>query len=51
VKIFPGVPPPPALAYVDENRAHWCNEPDIEVQGHLIGLAAYFHATVNHTKP
>lgn len=43
-KIFDNNPPPPLKAYVDVTHAHWCNEPDIEVQGHLIGLAAYFCA-------
>jgi hypothetical protein len=42
-KIFNNRAPAPFKSYVDEVRAHWCNEPDIEVQGHLIGLAAYFH--------
>lgn len=45
-KIYRGrTPPPPQKAHVDMSGAHWCNEPDIEVQGHLIGLAAYFHAS------
>jgi endoglucanase len=50
-KIYQGrIPPPPEKAYVDAVNAHWCNEPDIEVQGHLIGLAAYFHATALTSK-
>ncbi|MFA6560402.1 MAG: glycoside hydrolase family 9 protein [Verrucomicrobiia bacterium] len=45
-KTYPDrAPPPPQKAYDDRAGAHWCNEPDIEVQGHLIGLAAYFHAS------
>lgn len=45
LKRFTGPVPPPAKSYMDIIPAHQCNEPDIEVQAHLIGLAAYFHAT------
>jgi endoglucanase len=34
-------PPPAMKSYVDVTSTHWCNEPDIEVQGHLIGLLAW----------
>jgi len=37
--------PPPAKAYVDRNATHWCNEPDIEVQGHWIGMLAWSEAS------
>lgn len=44
---FKGTPPPPEKSYVDIVTAHQCNEPDIELQGHLIGLVAYFYATAS----
>lgn len=43
-RFFKDTPPPPLKSYVDVTNSHWCNEPDIEVQGHLIGLCAYFIA-------
>jgi len=43
-------PPPPEKAYIDVVTAHWCNETDIEVQGHLIGLSAYFHSTAGTSR-
>lgn len=39
------VPLPPMKSYVDGWANHWCNEPDIEVQGHLIGLLAWAEAS------
>ncbi len=42
LKRFTGPVPPPAKSYMDIVPAHQCNEPDIEVQAHLIGLAACF---------
>ena len=35
--------PPPMKAYVDNRGAHWCNEPDIELQGYLVFFTGYFH--------
>ncbi len=43
-KTYAGRPvPPPMKAYVDRPTSHWCNEPDIEVQGYLVLFAGYFH--------
>jgi endoglucanase len=47
-------PLPPMKSYVDQVSTHWCNEPDIEVQGHLIGLLAWAdasHLTVDSRFP
>lgn len=44
LKIYKGSSPSPEKSYEDITNAHWCNEPDIEVQAHLIGMAAYFYA-------
>ena len=38
-------PLPPMKSYVDQVATHWCNEPDIEVQGHLIGMLAWADAS------
>jgi endoglucanase len=38
-------PVPPMKSYLDLQNTHWCNEPDIEVQGHLIGLLAWADAS------
>jgi len=38
-------PLPPMKSYVDGWANHWCNEPDIEVQGHFIGLLAWAEAS------
>jgi len=48
------VPLPPMKSYVDQVTTHWCNEPDIEVQGHLIGMLAWAdagHTTTATTNP
>jgi endoglucanase len=37
--------PPPMKAYFDRRTDHWCNEPDIEVQGYLVLFLGYFHFT------
>ena len=47
-KVIPSrfkAPLPPMKSYVDEAVTHWCNEPDIEVQGHLIGMLAWADAS------
>ena len=40
-------PLPPMKSYVDEVAAYCCNEPDIEVQGHLIGMLAWCEASAS----
>lgn len=42
---YKGSTPTPEKSYVDIVGAHCCNEPDIEIQAHLIGMSAYFYAT------
>jgi hypothetical protein len=32
-------------AYFDRRTDHWCNEPDIEVQGYLALFSGYFNFT------
>ncbi len=46
LKIYKGSSPPPEKSYEDIVALHWCNEPDIEVQAHLIEMAAYFSAII-----
>ena len=50
-KVYGGRPvPAPMKAYVDRQTAHWCNEPDIELQGYLALFAGYFHFLGNTTE-
>jgi endoglucanase len=38
-------PPPAMKSYLDQWSSHWCNEPDVEVQGHFIGMLAWADAS------
>ena len=42
--------PPPMKAYTDHRSTHWCNEPEIEVQGYLVLFAGYFHFSSEERK-